>query len=106
MSPSFYSNQEIETLGFASCGKQVFISRKASLYGTERITLGSNVRIDDYCVISAGSDGLAIGSYVHIAVFCSLIGSARIELKDFAGLSSRVAIYSSTEDFSGTHLTN
>ncbi len=39
-----------------------------------------------------GRDGIALGRYVHIACNCSRIGDARIELDDFSGLSSRVAV--------------
>ena len=58
----------VETMGFASVGQNVQISDKASFYGASRITLGNNVRIDDFCVLSAGIGGIAIGNYIHIAV--------------------------------------
>ena len=70
------------------------------------ISLGSNVRIDDFCVLSAGEGGITIGNYVHIAAFCSLVGSGAIRLSDFSGLSSRVSVYSSSDDYSGATLTN
>lgn len=91
---------------FASVGEKVAISDRASFYNCGRIYLGNNVRIDDFCVLSAGSGGISIGSYIHIAVYCSLIGAGAIKLDDFANLSSRVAIYSSTDDFSGEWMTN
>ena len=47
-----------------------------------------------------------MGDYIHISVYASLIGQGKIELSDFAGLSSRVAIYSSNDDYSGATLTN
>ena len=43
---------------------------------------------------------------VHIAVFASIIGAGRIEIGDFSGLSSRVSLYSSTDDYSGIAMTN
>lgn len=43
---------------------------------------------------------------MHVAVFCSLIGTGRIVLDDFANVSGRVSIYSSSDDFSGEHMTN
>lgn len=97
---------EIDRLGFASVGDNVQISDKVSIYGSSRITIGSNVRIDDFCVLSAGVGGICIGQYVHIATYSSLIGSGRITLSDFSGLSSRVSIYSSNDDYSGDSLTN
>lgn len=98
--------EAIEALGFASVGENVQISERASFYGTNRISLGSNIRIDDFCVIAAGLKGIFIGKYVHIAVGSTLIGAGRITISDFGGLSSRVSIYSSSDDYSGTSMTN
>ena len=79
---------------------------KASFYNSKKISIGSNVRIDDFCVLSAGEGGIEIGNNVHVAVFCSLIGSGKITISDFSNLSSRVSIYSSNDDYSGLTLTN
>ncbi|MHB0866209.1 MAG: acyltransferase [Thermoleophilia bacterium] len=103
---SFYSTAELQTLGLASFGKDVRISRKASIYNPGQISIGNHVRVDDFCVLSAGEGGIEIGDYVHIAVFCSLIGAGKIKLNDFCNLSSRVSIYSSNDDYSGVRLTN
>ncbi len=103
---SFYSQHELMGLGLSKVGTNVLISRKASLYGAGNIRIGNNVRIDDFCVLSAGDGGIVLGNYIHIAVFCLLIGKERMELQDFCGLSSRVAVYSSSDDFSGDALTN
>lgn len=96
----------MEDLGFSSIGDHVQISERASIYGAERISLGSHVRIDDFTVLAAGRDGIEIGNYVHIGVSSSLIGAAKITLCDFSGLSSRVSIYSSSDDYSGKFMTN
>ena len=40
-----------------------------------------NSRIDDFCVLSAGEGGIEIGDYVHVAVFCMLIGAGKIKLE-------------------------
>lgn len=103
---SFYTQDELKRLGFRKLGKNVKISNKTSIYGAERICIQDHSRIDDFCVLSAGEGGIDIGRYVHIAVYSSLIGQAEIILRDFAGLSSRVSIYSSTDDYSGETLTN
>ena len=100
------SRKAIEALGFASAGENVQISDRASFYGASRIALGSNIRIDDFCVLSAGVGGISVGDHVHIAVYSSLIGAGRITLSDFCNISSRVAIYSSNDDYSGATLTN
>ncbi|HEY1807554.1 MAG TPA: acyltransferase [Acidobacteriaceae bacterium] len=91
---------------FASLGSRVSISDKASFYNCGNISLGDDVRIDDFCVISAGPGGIFLGNHIHIAVSSSLIGAGAITLGDFVNLSSRVAIYSSSDDFSGEWMTN
>jgi len=100
------SIKKIKEMGFAAVGKNVQISERASFYGVGRISIGNNVRIDDFCVLAAGVGGIRIGNYVHIAVGSSLIGAGEITLLDFSGLSSRVAVYSSSDDYSGNSLTN
>lgn len=101
-----HTRAELERMGFAALGENVQVSELASFHGTSRIALGDNTRIDDFCVLSAGDGGIAIGRHVHVAVFCSLIGAGRITLGDFSNLSSRVAVYSSNDDYSGASMTN
>lgn len=103
MSDSFLSRDELAALGLGGFGTNVLISRNARIYNPARLFLGSHVRIDDFCVISAGA-GIHIGDYVHIAPFCGLYGGAGIVMKDFTGLSSHVSLYSTSDDFSGRSL--
>lgn len=102
----FLSREALERVGFAALGTNVQVSELASVHGAARIALGDNSRIDDFCVLSAGAGGISIGRHVHVAVFCSLMGAGRITLADFSGLASRVAIYSSNDDYSGAAMTN
>lgn len=99
------SREAIDALGFLSVGENVQLSDRASFYGMSRIALGSNVRIDDFCVISAGIGGVVIGNHVHIAVGATLIGAGKITLCDFVGVSSKASIYSSNDDYSGGVMT-
>lgn len=103
---AFLSENAIAALGFARVGRNVKISEHARIYRPERIALADHVRIDDFCLLSAGDGGIDIGSYVHVACYSSLIGREEIILRDFAGLSGRVSVYSSSEDYSGASLTN
>jgi len=98
---SFYTEKELAELGLKKYGKSVLISRKSSIFAPESISIGENVRIDDFCVLSGD---ITIGSHIHIAAYCGLFGSMGIELHDFSGLSSRVTIYSAMDDFSGNYL--
>ncbi|MCA1751382.1 MAG: hypothetical protein ABR572_08420 [Cryomorphaceae bacterium] len=103
---AFLSQAQLEKMGFKALGNHVLISEKASIYGARDISLGDHVRVDDFAVISAGHGGVRIGSHVHIACFCGIFGRDEVVIEDFAGLSSRVVIYSSTDDYSGDFLTN
>jgi galactoside O-acetyltransferase len=100
------SREAISDMGFAYVGKNPRLSDKASYYNCQNITIGDNVRIDDFCVLSAGAGGIKIGSFIHIAVYTSLIGAGKIALQDFSNISSRVSIYSSNDDYSGMSMTN
>jgi galactoside O-acetyltransferase len=95
-----------QTLTLKIFGNNVFISNKCSIYNAQNISIGDNVRIDDFCVLSAGKGGIEIGSYIHIGVYTSLIGAGKITLMDFSNISSKVAIYSSNDDYSGEYMTN
>jgi galactoside O-acetyltransferase len=102
---AFLTFDNLKQLGFKKIGKDVKVSDKASIYGAENIEIGDYTRIDDFSIISAGKGGIKIGRNVHIACYCSIIGSAEIILNDFCGISSRVSIYSSNDNYSGICLT-
>lgn len=102
----FYTKEQLEKIGFKSIGENVLISDKASIYSPENISIGNNVRIDDYCILSAGGGYINLSNYIHIAVFTAIFGAGGVEIEDFSGVSSRSIIYSSTDDYSGEYLTN
>ncbi|MCE9680634.1 acyltransferase, partial [Shewanella sp. AS1] len=58
------AREVIDSMGFATVGENVLISDRASFYNCPGISLGSNVRIDDFCVVSAGAGGIYIGNHV------------------------------------------
>lgn len=103
---AFLTETALAEMGFRSIGKNLKISDRASFYGHANISLADDVRIDDFCVVSAGMGGLTIGQHVHIAVHSSIIGAGTIVISDFCNLSSRVALYSSNDDYSGAAMTN
>lgn len=103
---NFLTQAEIGEIGFKAVGSEVLISRHANFYGASKITLGNYSRIDDFTVLSAGSEGIILGQHVHIGTHCTLIGQGLILLDSFSGLSGRVSIYSSNDDYSGKSLTN
>ncbi len=101
---SFYSETELVEIGFHSIGENVMISRKCSIYSPQRISIGNNVRIDDFCILSGN---LRIGDYVHVAAACLLFGgNDGIVMEDFTAISSRSALYAESDDYSGSALSN
>ncbi len=101
MNTSFYEDFELKELGIKDIGKNVLISRKASIYNPKELIIGNNVRIDDFCILSGK---IKLGSNIHISAFCALYGKYGIELEDCTGMSPRSIIFSATDDFSGDYL--
>ncbi len=100
-STSFYSEFELIHLGFKSIGHNVHISKNASFYGIEKMIIGDNVRIDDFCILSGD---IILGSHIHISAYCGLYGSKGIELENYTGISPRSTVFSAMDDFSGNYL--
>lgn len=101
---SFYDEEELSKLGLKSYGKNVKISRYARLYNPQFIEIGSHVRIDDFCILSASSARFMIGNYVHISAGAYLYGSSGLIIDSFSNISGGVKIYTSNDDYSGEGL--
>jgi galactoside O-acetyltransferase len=103
---SFLSKEELDEIGFKSLGENVLISGKVSIYSPELISMGNNVRIDDFVLLSGD---ITLGNNIHIAPYCGLFGGeggAGIAMRNYSGLSSHVTIYSISDDYSGEFMTN
>lgn len=101
---TFYSEDELKNLGLKAYGDNVLIGRNAILYTPEKLEIGNNVRIDDFCVLSGE---IKLGNYIHISHFCGLYGGSQgITMEDYSGLSSKVTIYAVSDDYSGCSMTN
>lgn len=101
---SFFGRDELEEIGFKKVGSNVLISKKASFYDTSNIIIGDNVRIDDFCILSGH---IELGNYIHIAAYTALYGGKDgIIISDYANLSSRISVYSISDDYSGMTMTN
>ena len=104
MNYGYYSENELKEIGIKKYGTNIFISRNSILYHPEQLEIGNNVRIDDFTTISGK---VILGNYIHIAQFCGLYGgSMGIFMDDFSGLSSKVTIYATSNDYSGNTMTN
>lgn len=101
MRTSFYSEDELKELGLKSFGRNVLISRKCSIYTPEKVKIGDNVRIDDFCILSGD---ISLGSNIHISAYCALYGAYGIIVKDYSGMSPRSIIFSAVDDFCGDYL--
>ena len=98
---SFYSEKELQEIGFKSIGRNVKLSRKASIYSPGNISIGDNVRIDDFCILSGS---ITLGSHIHISAYVALYGAMGIKIGDYSGVSPKSVIYSAMDDFSGDYL--
>jgi galactoside O-acetyltransferase len=102
----YLSIEKLSLLGFKSIGENVKISEHANIYNPSNISIGNNVRIDDFCILSAGDGGINLGNHIHIAAYSSIIGAGKVIVSDYCNISSRVSIYSSSDDYSGAYLTS
>lgn len=100
----YLSEAELQTLGFASIGRDVRISDRASVYGASEMRIGDHSRIDDFCVISGRVD---VGRNVHITPLCLVAGGTPgIFIEDFVALAYRVSVFAQSDDYSGETMTN
>lgn len=98
---SFLSNLELAQLGLKSYGQRVMISKYARIYNPQFISIGDNVRIDDFCILSGN---ITIGSNIHISAYVAIYGKMGVVLEDYTGISPKSVIYSAMDDFSGEYL--
>lgn len=91
---------------FGSCGVNVQIDSSIKVINPKNVYIGNNVRIDAFCILSA-SYPIIIGNNVHISSFVQISSSGGdVVLEDFVGISSRVNIFTATDDYSEGYLTN
>ncbi|PAF53660.1 hypothetical protein BKH42_04895 [Helicobacter sp. 13S00482-2] len=99
---SFYTIEELQTLGFKSLGKDVLLSKKASVYNPQNISIGNNVRIDDFVILSGH---INIKNHVHISTGSVLMAKEEgIYIDDFSAVSVQCKILGSSDDFKGEAL--
>jgi len=102
----YYSEYELKELNFLSLGENVNISKTTQLHNTERISIGSNVRIDNFCTIVPSDNArIIIGNYVQICAYNFFNGQADIIVEDYCSIGNFNQFFSSMDDFSGEHLT-
>jgi len=101
---AYYSEANLRKIGFKHIGKNVKISDKSSIYEPEKIEIGDNSRVDDFCVLSGN---LKLGRNIHITVYCNLAGGEEgIIIDDFATLAYGVNLFTQSDDYLGYAMTN
>lgn len=99
-----YTADELRAMGMR-IGNNVVVHKSVQFFNPASIELGSDVRIDCFCVISARAR-VVIGNNVHLAPLAMVFGVEGVTIGNFAGLSSRVTIYSASDDYVEGYLTN
>jgi galactoside O-acetyltransferase len=106
-----YSAGELRQI-LGAVGENVLVNRSVIFYAPKRIHIGSNVRIDCSCILSAGSQNegpprIVIGNHVHIAPQVLLLGeSGSIRMEDFSAISAHSIVYTCTDDYTSGAMAN
>ena len=77
----------------------------AKIINRDKLIIGDNSQIDDFVFLNCGEETL-LGSFVHIASFCSIIGGGKLYMDHFSGLSAGCRVITGSDDFLGGGLTN
>jgi len=99
MNNNILTKKKLTQIGFAKIGKNIFISKNVTIIGANNIYLGSDIRIDDYSIISAKNGKIIIGSKVHIGGQTYFGCSGGIEIKNNVNISQGCKIYSLSDDY-------
>jgi acetyltransferase-like isoleucine patch superfamily enzyme len=103
---SLYTAEELRQM-LGSVGENVAVNRSVVFYSPKNIHVGSNSRVDCFSVLSACSAGIVIGDHVHVSAYVGLFGaSGKIQVESFCALSSRVTVFTSTDDYVDGFMSN
>jgi len=98
---SFYNAHELSLLGLKQYGSNILINRSTQIYGPGNISIGNNVRIDAFCILSSGDSPFILEDYIHISAGVYIYGQKGFHMKSFSNISAGSKIYTQTDDFSG-----
>ena len=90
-------------LGLNTIGNKVLISRKASIYFPENLSIADNVRIDDFSILSA-KGRIELHDHIHIAGHTLILGGGGIIIENLSGISHYSCLLSESDDYSGESL--
>ena len=101
---SFLDHEELKKLGLKAFGTNVLISRNAIINNPSNITIGNNVRIDAFCIISAGNEPFILEDYIHISAGTMIYGQYGLHMKSFTNVSVGCKIFTQSDSFSGDYM--
>ncbi|MCV0396071.1 MAG: hypothetical protein K5872_18020 [Rhizobiaceae bacterium] len=102
---AYLSEPEIAALGLASVGDRVGIHRSSLIINAGRLSIGSDVRIDAFSVVTCGDEACLIDDHVHISTHVLIAGRAGFDICKYAGIAAGARLLSTSDDFSGDFLT-
>ena len=101
---SYYDQEDLINFGFNYLGENVKVSQHAKIYDPGKISLGSNSRIDDFCIVSGS---VTVGCYCHITPMCLVAGGViGIVMGDFVTLAYGTKVFAQSDDYSGRSMVN
>jgi len=89
-----------------TAGPGTRIDDTALFFGAGHVEIGAHVRIDAYCVITAGPGIVRIGDHVHLGAATHVFGTAGVDVGAYGNVSSRVSIFSTNDDYTEGHVGN
>lgn len=100
---NYLTKQQLKKFKFKSLGKNVLISKKASIIQANKMIISDNTRIDDFALLYGS---INIGKNVHITPMCLIgAGSTNIVIEDYCTLAYGVKIFSQTDDYLDGYMT-
>src|SRR5437868_1470352 len=93
---NYLSFKEMVNMGFKNVGKNVKISKKASIYSPKTTKYGNNIRIDDFCLISGN---IQFKNNIHIASGAKLFGD--IVMHGYNGISPNSIVLQKSDVLTG-----
>ena len=101
---SFLDHEELQKLGLKTFGTNVLISRNALINNPSNICIGNNVRIDAFCILSAGNEPFILEDYIHISAGTMIYGQYGFYMKPFTNISVGCKIFTQSDSFSGDYM--